>query len=325
MKRWKRRLLAGSLAGLAFAGTVMVLEHWNVSRMRAARAPLGDRLYSEVRGHGPPVLFLAGFEASTRYWDGRLEALSSQHRLIFVDALGFGRSPWPELEYTLDDHLGAIERTLHALDAEENLTIVAHSFGTLLAASYAARHPDRVSRVVLLGTPVFDSEQEATDRIGAFSSLGAVFALNRPLAAASCAVVCAFRPFFFWLAPKVADGVSDAVASDSVLHSWDSFDGTLRNVLLSKPIRTPLSALERGQVTFVHGDRDPITPLHEIESLAADIGANVVVVQSDHQRYLEHPREIVAAVQAPAAGQPRGSALQPGLAADGPVDLGPAP
>lgn len=62
------------------------------------RAPrLGDRLYTEVRGQGDAVVFLAGLTATTHFWQGAFDPLAKTHRLIFVDALGFGQSPLPEV------------------------------------------------------------------------------------------------------------------------------------------------------------------------------------------------------------------------------------
>lgn len=69
------------------------------------------RLYSECRGSGAPALvFLHGLGASGRYWDKVAKPLEGNgHQLQFVDLLGFGRSPWPDLAYTVDDHLAALE------------------------------------------------------------------------------------------------------------------------------------------------------------------------------------------------------------------------
>src|SRR2546421_363711 len=85
---------------------------------------------------------------------------------------GDSGSPWPDAGYTLDDHLRALRRTLLAEGAGEHVTLVAHSFGTLLAANYAARYPAEVDRLYLLGTPVFEDEKEARKHIRAISSTG---------------------------------------------------------------------------------------------------------------------------------------------------------
>ncbi len=75
------------------------------------------------------------------------------------------------------------------------------------------------------------------------------------------------------------------VAADSVLHFWGSLDGTMRNVILSKPIEQPL-ALVGSKVTFVHGERDQVTPLTLVIEVAQRLGASVIVVPGGHGDYV---------------------------------------
>src|SRR5262245_38081211 len=95
-------------------------------------------LYTKVIGdaHTASVVFLPGFPGSHDVWNRDFRALSRRYQLIFLDTLGFGASPKPEIDYTLDDHLTAIHATLQALHI--NTThLVGHSMGCLLALAYA--------------------------------------------------------------------------------------------------------------------------------------------------------------------------------------------
>src|SRR3954454_22669835 len=86
---WRRlRIAFTSLA--AAAALVEVIAAVRVRHLRAERAPLDGRLYAEIRGQGNPMVFLAGLPGTTAYWDHRFDSLARDHRLIFVDALGFG-------------------------------------------------------------------------------------------------------------------------------------------------------------------------------------------------------------------------------------------
>ena len=53
---------------------------------------------------------------------------------------------------------------------------------TIIAAYYAARFADEVQDVVLLGTPVYDNQEEAWRRIWEMSPLAAMFSLHPVLA-----------------------------------------------------------------------------------------------------------------------------------------------
>jgi hypothetical protein len=93
---WIKRFGIGALVFVVTGGVVELVADLRSRRLRAERSALGDRLYTEVRGQGDPVVFLAGLPATTRFWQGAFDPLAATNRLIFVDALGFGRCPLPD-------------------------------------------------------------------------------------------------------------------------------------------------------------------------------------------------------------------------------------
>ena len=295
-KGWRRLWIAlASLAGAA--ALVEAIAAIRVRHLRAERAPLDGRLYAEVRGQGDPMVFLAGLPGTTSYWNHRFDSLARDHRLILVDALGFGRSPWPDAEYTLDDHLRALRRTLLAEGAREHVTFVAHSFGTLLAAYYAARYPVEVEHLYLLGTPVFDNEQEARKHIRAMSSTGGLFSINPIIAREACRFHEAFGPLLTGIVPRMMNDMPRELVRGAMLHTWQAYNGTLRHIVLSKPITIPLARLG-ARVTFVQGRTDGITSLPRIRALASRIGARVVETDDSHTSYsFRNPGLIVAAIE----------------------------
>jgi pimeloyl-ACP methyl ester carboxylesterase len=277
VKRGLFRTLA--LTGAA-AGAIEVIA-W--LRMHAEeREHAGETLHVEEYGSGKPVLLIPGLQASTRYW-GDVRPLADDRRLLLVDLLGFGRSPWPmHASYDLGEHVEWLHRTLLARDAARGLTIVAHSFGTIVAAHYAARYG--VDRLFLLGTPVFTDEEEARARIRAMSSIAALFSLNRVLAREGCMFLCAFRPVLKGLAHFARPDLPAEVTEDAVMHHWPSIRGAI-DILLRVPIE---SALERigPMTTFVHGTNDTVTPMERIHAVASLFGARVhEVPDGNHHGY----------------------------------------
>lgn len=284
-KRVRRRLLivTAVIAGTSFG--IYVAAEMDMARERAARRYLGDQLYTEIRGSGDPVVFLAGLQGSTKYWGSAFEPLSREHRLIFVDALGFGRSPWPRnIAYTLDDQVHALRRTLQAKGATTNVTFVAHSFGTNIAAAYAARFPDEVSRVVLLGTPIFADEQQARERIRNMTALGAIFTFNKPLANLSCMTMCAFRPLLRRILPLMRPGLDPAVVADSVLHDLPAVDGAVNRILLKERVQDSLRDVG-SKAVLIHGRADAVTPIEDARRLANETGATLIEVGGNHHQY----------------------------------------
>ncbi len=295
--------LAASFTALAVTAAVFVqgCSAYHVSRARAARAGLGDSLYVEDFGPstGDATIFLPGMMGTTTYWRmaGAPSLASATTRVILVDELGFGRSPWPESEYTLEDHLSALERTLVGRVSSRNLTLVGHSFGSMLAVEFAARHADSVRRVILFGTPVYRSTDEAIERIGQMSALAGLTARHRWAARLICLLHNAFMPVAARLAPLARRDVPPAVARDGALHFWPSLRGSVENVVLRHSIE-PAALLLGGRVTFVHGRRDLITPVARIREVARASGAHAVETDDDHLSYWQNAARLVDEITA---------------------------
>ncbi|MFP4229462.1 MAG: alpha/beta fold hydrolase [Salinivenus sp.] len=121
----------------------------------------GVRLAYTVAGptsSTPPVVFLHGGPGynshSFAVQAGPL--LESSHRMIYLDQRGAGRSERP---WTNDYSLARLVEDLEALRLhwdQPTLVLMGHSFGGALALEYAARHPERVARMILVG-PLSDA------------------------------------------------------------------------------------------------------------------------------------------------------------------------
>ncbi|MFG1811869.1 alpha/beta fold hydrolase [Streptomyces sp. NPDC049040] len=114
-------------------------------------APDGTRLAYRVTGEGTPLVCFPGGPTDAGYL-GDLGGLSAHHRLILLDPRGTGGSAVPEdtSSYRSDRQVEDIEalRTHLGLPA---MDLLAHSAGTNTAIQYAARHPDRLRRLALIG------------------------------------------------------------------------------------------------------------------------------------------------------------------------------
>jgi len=112
------------------------------------------RLYYRVMGRGPDTIIAIhggpGLDHESIAND--FAVLAAKHTVIFYDQRGGGKSTLPKDTSTL-------VAARQVQDLEElrrhfriaRVTLVAHSYGPLLAASYALAHPDRVKRMVFFG------------------------------------------------------------------------------------------------------------------------------------------------------------------------------
>lgn len=114
-------------------------------------APDGTKLAYRVRGEGAPVACLAGGPMSDSSYLGDLGGLAAHRQLLMVDPRGTGASAIPQdaTSYRCDRLVDDVEALREHLGLER-LDLLGHSAGANLAAQYAARHPDRVGRLVLV-------------------------------------------------------------------------------------------------------------------------------------------------------------------------------
>jgi proline iminopeptidase len=114
----------------------------------------GVQLFYRMVGASPdPVVVLHGGPGFTMdYFAADLEPLAGRYALLFYDQRGTGRSTLVSDSTALDaqrfaEDLEALRRHFRF----ERLTLLGHSWGAGVAALYAARHPDRVGRLLIVG------------------------------------------------------------------------------------------------------------------------------------------------------------------------------
>lgn len=109
----------------------------------------GVRLHCvDAGGPGRPVVFLHGAMEHGGTWRRVVEGLGPGFRSIVLDQRGHGRSDKPASGYAREDYVRDLERAVDALGLER-FALVGHSTGGLNAWVYAARHPERVSALVI--------------------------------------------------------------------------------------------------------------------------------------------------------------------------------
>ncbi|HEY0690617.1 MAG TPA: alpha/beta fold hydrolase [Kribbella sp.] len=110
----------------------------------------GTKLAYHLFGDGPPVVCLPGGMQASVYL-GDLGGLSAHRQLITLDLRGTGQSAIPEdvSTYRCDRLVDDVDALREHLGLDR-MDVLAHSGGANLAALYAGRHPDRVSKLALI-------------------------------------------------------------------------------------------------------------------------------------------------------------------------------
>jgi pimeloyl-ACP methyl ester carboxylesterase/DNA-binding winged helix-turn-helix (wHTH) protein len=120
------------------------------------RSSDGVRIAAATVGSGAPLVKAANWLTHLRYdwesivWGHWLRALSASHQLVHYDERGCGLSDWDAADVSFECWVRDLEAVVDELGLDR-FPLLGISQGGAVAATYAARHPDRVSHLVLYG------------------------------------------------------------------------------------------------------------------------------------------------------------------------------
>ena len=117
------------------------------------RLSTGLRIHATTSGDdgGTPVLFLHGWPDSGFSFRRVLTHLPPSFRSFAPDQRGWGDSDRPDSGYRVEDYAEDAAAFLDAVGVERT-SVVGHSFGSFVARRLALAHPERVDRLVLIGS-----------------------------------------------------------------------------------------------------------------------------------------------------------------------------
>ena len=125
--------------------------------IRFVRGSGGVRIAYATHGTGPPLIVVSCWLSHLQHdwqspvWRHFLEELGGFTTLIRYDERGFGMSDRNVADFRLGARLGDLEAIVETLGFER-FALLGMSHGSGVAMAYAARHPERVTRLVLYGT-----------------------------------------------------------------------------------------------------------------------------------------------------------------------------
>ena len=248
-------------------------RHYTRSSSQFVPTP-GLRTHVQIEGpaQAPVVLLLHGFGSSLQTWDVWADGLATDHRVVRLDIAGFGLTGPAEPGDYSDE--ADVQRLLAVVDqlGLSRMTVVGHSMGGRLAWHFAAVHPQRVDKLVLIAPDGFPDPQAKSDLTYQVPAWMGVVRYTLPR----------------WLIKK---GVASAYADPSRLD--DATARRYQDMLLAPGVRPavlarmaqtrnrdPLPWLQRLTMPtlLLWGDQDQMIPV-----------ANVM----DYQRAIPHAQRVV--------------------------------
>ena len=213
---------------------------------------------------GRPILFLHGITGSCRYWQKRVRSLARDYRLILPDLIGFGRSPKPHVEYTLDLYRESVRHLVEELDlAGRPLILVGHSLGDLIALEYAARYGDHLDRMALFSLPRF-SDPVSAHAVFWRGSPNYRRLLNEHSLAETLAQM---KRSGLELTLRYIFRFPWSVLIDSHKFTFKSLTSTIEHCLLNYQIDRVLPRVPPIPTLLIHGEQDSVAPLSHVADL----------------------------------------------------------
>src|SRR5579871_5322319 len=312
-----------TVASLAVALLAVLPSHFaralqiKGAQARESRVPVGKAsLYAREAGQGEPIIVLHGgpdFDHSYLLPD--LDRLADAYRLIYYDQRGRGRSAdqvLPEqvsLASDMDD-IDQVREYFHL----ESPALLGHSWGTVLALEYAIRHPERVSRMILMNPAPASRNDLASFRKIYVQKLGPDMARQREILASDAykegdpdAVVARYR-LHFKPALKRSEDYEKLMAVMKAAFVQQGKEGIIKARAVEDRLMRDtwqvesfdlLPALQSLNIPtlVIWGDHD-FFPLEVAEHISRAIPNAKLVSLKDcgHFAYLECPGEVRGAV-----------------------------
>ena len=259
------------------------------------------KLYYQRFGTGTPILVLHGGPGLDQsYLQPQMLELAKQHEVIFYDQRGSGKSLDTTMEpayYNLTQFTKDVEVVRQQLGIDK-FVLMGHSFGGLLAMSYAIKYPEHVSKLVLVDTTPADvtgimaAVQEITKRTEPFKEEIYPLSNYHELEKLDAAQIAALHRKLFSVYmhdPKDADKLSLVMSVESARSGFKVNELFYRSLFINL-----FPQLKKLQVPtlIIHGTHD-IVPMWTVEQIHKAISNSQlkVIENSGHFPYIEKPDE----------------------------------
>lgn len=134
-----------------------MVKKWPIiSEEKTVRTSYGQT-FMRISGpvDGQPLVLLPGGGSNSLIWQMNIKAFSSVYRTYALDNIyDFGRSVYTRKMETYHDYTQWLDELFDTLLLGQNIRIIGYSYGGWVTGNYAATHPERLSKVILIA-PVF--------------------------------------------------------------------------------------------------------------------------------------------------------------------------
>ncbi len=242
------------------------------------------KVFYRTVGKGDPLLILNGIMMSTRSWVPFESHFTRENQLILLDLLDQGESDKMESDYDQSIQAEVVGALLDELGLEK-VSIIGTSYGGEVALQFAAKHPDRIKRMVLANTVARTNAwlREIGDAWN--------YATKVPEAYYCTTIPTIYSPAYYdrkkdWMANRKAILTKTAFADEDFLNSMIRLTKSAE----SHDVTEQLPNIHVPTLV-VSCDQDHITPMEEqrlLVSLMPD-AEMIILPETGHAAFYERP------------------------------------
>lgn len=123
-------------------------------------------VHYEAYGRGRPVLLLHGWLNSWEVWRNTIQLLGRDFRMYAIDFLGFGDSTDHAQEFSVTNFVSMVNQFMDRMGIIK-APLIGHSMGGTVALSTSIAHPEKVVKVIVVGSPIIGTSLSPLLKIAA--------------------------------------------------------------------------------------------------------------------------------------------------------------
>ena len=240
----------------------------------------------EIIGQGQPLVMLHGWGMHSGVWQSLIKKLSAQYMLYLVDLPGMGNSR-PIEPYHLHALADEVAQVIPGVS-----DVLGWSLGGLVAQRIALNQPDRIRRLILVGsTPCFVNKDDWDSGIDSANFESFAAAVNSDYKAT-------ILQFLTLQCMKANDARSTLKQLRTSFETRPTpTQTTLQralHILLESDLRAEVSNI-RKPTLLIHGDRDTLAPVQAAHWMMQQLpnGFLRVMSGSAHAPFLSHSEQFI--------------------------------
>jgi len=243
------------------------------------------------QGGGRPLLLVHGFPLDHSMWQGQIDELALECRVIAPDLRGFGRSPDAAGVVTMEQFADDLAGTLDRLGIRSPVVLCGLSMGGYIAWQFWRRHRVRLAALVLCDTRAgADTAEVARGRLATAERV----LREGPGVLADTMLERLFAPATSAQRPELVEAVRRTILNTSAAGAAAALRGMAERLDMTDQL---------GQIDVptqvVCGQYDVISPVVEMQALASRVAGSqfTVIPDAGHMSPLENPAAVNAAIR----------------------------